>query len=388
MPINVTYPTNSPASLADFADIVDFVVVDGIVNSVQASGFTGTGTFDGMNASFNVTGTGFVLGQIGGEAYVTQGIVNTVTVIVGGVTYLTMTDVNINMSIFSPIIAADENGIDLLAIENFLQGLSYTFNLNDNADVAPAGTRIGDDALFNPRGDDVINANGGDDDIFSGSGEDTIRGGAGDDTLFGGAGFDRLEGGTGDDRLEGGNQADNLLGGAGEDLLFGGGGFDRLFGGTQDDTLYGGDVGDGVFGEQGNDRIFGQNGDDRMFGGQGNDLVDGGAGDDRMFGGAGFDTLIGSVGNDTITGNFNADTFVFADFGGGFGQDTITDFAALNQFERIDLSRVSSITNLTDLRDNHMDQVGDNVVINAGGGNTITLLDVNINDLDQTDFIF
>ncbi|MFC6583692.1 hypothetical protein [Sulfitobacter aestuariivivens] len=125
-----------------------------------------------------------------------------------------------------------------------------------------------------------------------------------------------------------------------------------------------------------------------MFGGIGNDTLDGSVGNDSLFGGAGFDTLLGGTGNDVLAGNFNADRFVFADFGGGFGQDTITDFAATNDFERIDLSRVASIVNLQDLVANHMNQVGLNVFINAGGGNTITLLNVDINDLGASDFVF
>ncbi|MFC6583690.1 hypothetical protein [Sulfitobacter aestuariivivens] len=107
-----------------------------------------------------------------------------------------------------------------------------------------------------------------------------------------------------------------------------------------------------------------------------------------LYGGAGFDTLFGDVGNDVLAGNFNADRFVFADFGGGFGRDTITDFAATNDFERIDLSRVGSIVNFADLVANHMSTLGSGVFINAGGGNTITLLNVTIGDLDAFDFVF
>ena len=127
---------------------------------------------------------------------------------------------------------------------------------------------------------------------------------------------------------------------------------------------------------------------DRFWGGTGNDLLDGGAGDDQLRGGAGFDTLVGSTGNDTLTGNFNADTFVFADFGGGFGQDTINDFDANNNFEKIDLARVSGIADFTDLVNNRMNQVGAHVVIDDGSGNTITLLNVNLGDLHGVDFLF
>ncbi|MBD3663793.1 calcium-binding protein [Sulfitobacter aestuariivivens] len=255
----------------------------------------------------------------------------------------------------------------------------------------------GADFLYGGQGADTLRGGVGNDDLAGEDGNDVLAGNAGNDTLWGGNGndwligedgFDRLFGGFGQDRLEGGLQADNLFGDAGVDTLLGGAGFDRLEGGDNNDLLYGGTEGDALFGETGNDLLYGQSGADRLFGGVGNDRLDGGTDNDRLLGGAGFDTLIGSTGNDVMAGNFNADRFVFADFGGGFGQDTITDFAATNDFERIDLSRVTTIVNLFDLLSNHTTQTGANVVIDAGGGNTITLLNVDMGDLDAFDFVF
>ena len=250
------------------------------------------------------------------------------------------------------------------------------------------------DNVYGDAGNDTLTGDAGNDRLYGGEDDDLLRGGtqedrlygeAGNDTLYGDAGFDRLEGGAGDDELHGGAQADNLFGGLGNDLMYGDAGFDRLFGGAGDDTGYGGDGTDGLFGEQGNDLLFGGADNDRFFGGTGNDTLDGGADDDLIFGGAGFDRIIGGTGNDTMSGNFNADTFVFED---GFGVDVITDFAATNNFEKIDLSGVTEIVNLFDLFTNHMSQVGSDVVIDALGGNTITLLGVNIGDLDAADFVF
>ncbi|MDF1670263.1 MAG: calcium-binding protein, partial [Roseovarius sp.] len=68
--------------------------------------------------------------------------------------------------------------------------------------------------------------------------------------------------------------------------------------------------------------------------------------------------------------------------------DVIGDFDALNVFEAIDLRSVSAITDLADLTSNHMTQTGANVVIDTGGGDSITLTGVNLGDLDSTDFIF
>ncbi|MFC6582911.1 hypothetical protein [Sulfitobacter aestuariivivens] len=89
-----------------------------------------------------------------------------------------------------------------------------------------------------------------------------------------------------------------------------------------------------------------------------------------------------------MTGGFNADTFVFSDFGTGFGQDTINDFDANNDLERIDLSDVSAIVNMFDLLSNHTSQINTNVLIDAGDGNSIVLRNVSVDDLDAEDFIF
>ncbi|MEO1151823.1 MAG: calcium-binding protein, partial [Pseudomonadota bacterium] len=72
----------------------------------------------------------------------------------------------------------------------------------------------------------------------------------------------------------------------------------------------------------------------------------------------------------------------------GFGNDVITDFDQDNAFEFIDLSGVTAITDFTDLADNHLMQVGMDTVIDDGAGNTITLIGVDIADLDASDFLF
>jgi len=84
-------------------------------------------------------------------------------------------------------------------------------------------------------------------------------------------------------------------------------------------------------------------------------------------------------------GGGGTDRFVFAD---GFGADRVRGFNANNNREDIDLSDVASITGFRDLARNHMEQVGRNVEIDAGDGNVITLLRVDIDDLGNGDFIF
>ena len=259
------------------------------------------------------------------------------------------------------------------------------------------------DVLFGEGGLDILHGDGGDDQIsggwfgdwlYGGEGNDTLRGDGGNDRLFGGNGADLLDGGTQNDTLYGGNGRDTLHGGSlndrleggiGNDVLFGEGGMDILFGNDGNDLLNGGWFNDWLYGGNGNDTIQGEGGSDRFFGGNGADLLEGGAHHDTIYGGNGADTLDGGSGNDLLSGGMNSDTFVFAN---GFGRDTISDFNGLNNLEKIDLSAVSSITDFTDLRANHMTQIGGNVVIDALSGNTITLLNVQLADLDTNDFIF
>ena len=249
---------------------------------------------------------------------------------------------------------------------------------------------IGANRMNGRDGNDTLMGEEGDDTILGGSQEDSLVGGAGNDLLRGEAGFDTLDGGDGDDVLDGGLQADRLYGRTGDDTLSGGAGQDRLFGGAGDDNLDGGDGDDRLFGHTGDDTLQGGAGNDRLFGLGGNDLLEGGDGDDTLEGGNLYDTLIGGAGDDLMTGGMHADRFVFAD---GHGDDTITDFNAANVLEKIDLSAVAAITSVADLdladpNAGAAVQVGADVVIDTGGGNSITLVGVNFADLDASDFIF
>ena len=276
-----------------------------------------------------------------------------------------------------------------------------TLDGGDGSDLLDGGQ--GYDHIMGGMGDDTVWAGASADRVYGGDGNDWISGGsnfgmtvdglwggAGNDTILGDGGFDMLDGGDGDDLLDGGDQADNLYGRDGNDELRGGQGLDRLFGGAGNDLSYGGDGNDGLFGEAGNDTLFGEAGNDRFFGGSGNDLIFGGADNDIINGGSGFDTIDGGTGNDLLYGRFNADVFVFAN---GHGQDTIGDFAALNNFERIDLRQVSAISGLDDLdllssTTGAATQSGADVLIMTGDSDWIALTDTNLSDLDANDFIF
>ena len=291
-----------------------------------------------------------------------------------------------------------------------------------------------------------------DDTVDGGAGDDVINGGNGTDTLIGGAGADTLDGGAGNDVfLVNSNSGDNsdvdiFIGGTGADVIVNNTGGDLLL--TDfDATATDGSSGDGIedidlnggslIGSTGNDSydfsggfnfleldtdqlaLSAGAGDDVVLGtsvlstfrneagpllntddisydlGAGDDIftgaiigsvddtVDGGSGNDVIDGGTGTDTLIGGVGNDILTGGAGADTFIFND---SFGDDIITDFNQSGS-DIIDFSDVANIEDFADLLANHAVQDGANVVI-SDGVDSLTLENVDLANLDASDFIF
>ena len=71
------------------------------------------------------------------------------------------------------------------------------------------------------------------------------------------------------------------------------------------------------------------------------------------------------------------------------GTDTITDFDANDANEKIDLAAVTNINSFTDLQSGGtmVQNLSGDVVI-TDGADTITLVGVNLGDLDASDFIF
>ena len=158
---------------------------------------------------------------------------------------------------------------------------------------------------------------------------------------------------------------------------------DIITGTAAKDVFKSGAGADDVQGAGGNDTLKGEAGRDKLSGDGGNDKLFGGGGNDTLKGGAGKDVLDGGKGNDKMVGGGGADTFTFSK-----GNDRITDFNAANNREKIDLSGVSSIKHFKDLKNNHLSEVGDDVLITDAGGNTLTLNGLAISDLDKGDFIF
>ncbi len=243
----------------------------------------------------------------------------------------------------------------------------------------------GNDRIISQRGADLLNGEEGDDFLSGSTGFDTINGGIGNDTIDGGIGADVITGGNGNDVISAASNNDTVDGGAGNDRINAGSGFDFVNAGSGADFVNGGGGFDTINGGSGNDLILGDIGNDVLNGNTGNDTINGGSGNDAIAGNAGADVLNGSFGNDFLSGGGGGDTFVFVF---QFGQDVIADFNFGIASEFIDLSRAFGISSFSDLVNNHLSQNGNGDAVITTGNNSITLLNVGVDDLSASDFIF
>jgi Ca2+-binding RTX toxin-like protein len=223
------------------------------------------------------------------------------------------------------------------------------------------------DVLSGGHGINCIDGMGGNDLIFGNNGDDLLRGGDGDDTFF-------FSANDGDDRMLGGN---------GWDILD----YSNLAGVVQVNQLAG-----TTTGTANNDilldtfeQVIGTAFGDVLSGGHGINSLNGGGGDDQIFANGGDDWVRGGTGSDTITLGPGNDVFSFWQ---GDGSDTVTDFVGgAGASDVIDLQFKPSVVNYAQVQ-GAMSQVGADTVINFGGGDVITLLNVNLAALHQDDFVF
>ncbi|MFN7166868.1 MAG: M10 family metallopeptidase [Pannonibacter sp.] len=243
---------------------------------------------------------------------------------------------------------------------------------------APTG---GDDVLYGTAGNDLINALAGNDTVFGLGGADRLEGGDGNDILVGEAGFDTLIGDAGNDALYGGADDDNLYGMLGNDFLYGEAGNDQLVGNEGDDRLEGGDGADALIGGAGFDTLIGDAGNDALYGGADGDNLYGMLGNDFLYGEAGNDQLVGNEGDDRLEGGDGADTFIFS-----AGNDVVVDFGIASG-DRVNVSTIAGMTSLAALQAIHT-QVGANSVFTFSAGNSITLNNVTLAQLNAAHFVF
>lgn len=231
------------------------------------------------------------------------------------------------------------------------------------------------DLVYGGMGRDHLFGGNEDDRLFGGSGSDVLRGGLGRDTLLGEDSDDRIfgeaesdiaYGGAGDDWISGGSGNDLIDGGSGRDFLGGDLGDDRLFGCGEADSLHGSFGRDVLFGGDGADQVFGGSGSDLLLGDGADDFLFGGGGTDQLFGGEGSDRLNGGLGSDTYIGGSGHDVFVFES-----GHDTVADFRTGQDRIVVDAApwSIRAALEVAEVRSG-------NLVIDFGGGNSITLRNV------------
>lgn len=103
-----------------------------------------------------------------------------------------------------------------------------------------------------------------------------------------------------------------------------------------------------------------------------------------VLGTIGNDRLTGTSGNDLLKGNGGHDTFVFAP---NFGRDTITDFGSGWRSHDVVQFSKNVFADYADVM-SHASQSGRDVVIDAGGDNSLTLKNTKVASLDKHDFQF
>ncbi len=319
----------------------------------------------------------------------------------------------------------DAGGNDTLDMSGWSYDQLLNLTISSSSDTAPSVSNIGGltGNLTLAVGTVIENAIGG-------SGDDLIYGNTANNFLVGNSGNDSLYGDDGNDEIFGSQGDDYLKGGSGDDLIVGNRGDDKMYGGSGDDTMVwnNGDGSDRMDGDSGHDTVqvngadgagdefeIRSNGDHVEFervnlgpftldirdteqlevrGQGGDDSIDasdldagqiklrlyGGDGDDTITGSEGRDYINGGNGDDLMTGGDGADTFLFRR-----GGDTITDFE--NGVDRIKISAGNEYDSWDEVVA-VATQEGNDVEIDFGGNDVLTLENFDINNLDASDFLF
>jgi Ca2+-binding RTX toxin-like protein len=270
----------------------------------------------------------------------------------------------------------------LVSIEHVVGSFAGDFIQGDDGNNELAGG-AGIDSLFGLGGDDVL---------FAGEPDRLFDGDTANNRLEGGDGNDTLTGGNGDDTLIGGNGDDSLLGNDGHDVIDGGEGVDTASFAFSDQFVVvvlsgsGSANGDGsdsltdvenVTGSALDDIIIGSDDDNRLAGDRGNDMIEGGRGADTFVGGPGDDGLSAGE-NDGV-----ADVFFFAP---DHGHDTVFQFT--DGIDKIELGGGLTFDDLS-FRFELTEEGEDSTVIEIEGGrDSITLVNMRTDGIDESDFIF
>ncbi|ESQ89090.1 hypothetical protein ABAC460_13555 [Asticcacaulis sp. AC460] len=177
---------------------------------------------------------------------------------------------------------------------------------------------------------------------LTGTADINATGNAGNNVLRDNSGINILTGGLGDDEYYVSNAGDQIVELAGEGYDFVQTEVSYSIAGTEVEYL-------GLIGDEDDDvDATGNHLDNIISGNEGNNRIDGGGGNDTLYGAGGQDRFV---------------------FGPNSGQDLIEDFRGFYEGDRIDVSAYSNGV----VHNEWVSQSGNDVVINLGGGNTITV---------------
>ena len=379
------------------------------VNTVTAVTKTGTSSDDSLMGSAVIDviyglvgndtldgglGADTLIGGLGNDTYYVDNAGDSVVELAGE-----GTDTEIaSLSVYLPV------NVESLT----LTGTAY-FGVGNALDNVITGSNAGN-LLLGGAGNDTITGGDARDAIFGESGNDSISGGGGVDYLIGGIGNDTINGGTGPDEIYGedGNdsisggsdfQTDILVGGAGNDTIDGGPAWDQMYGNAGDDTYYVSQQVDWCFEQpnEGNDTVIADSPNGFYLyanieklvlvgttpfgvGNELDNLIIGNAIGNVLLGGAGNDTLDGGAGQDILWGEAGADTFLIRK---GTGIDIIADFAPGT--DRLDVRDYGFKTTAALM--SRMTQVGADISVDLGGGDSLILMGVKMTSLGTTDLL-
>ena len=197
----------------------------------------------------------------------------------------------------------------------------------------------------------------GDDSIYSGGGDDTLIGGTGTDTLNGGAGFDTASYANASSAVQLKLwQALGQIGDAAGDRYTS---IEKIIGSAFNDSLAGSALAETFEAGNGDDLLFVGGGADAITGGDGNDTISGGGGDDKF------------------AFNFGDDHDRITDFIAGAGTDDVIELIGFG----VDFDTFQEVFDAAT-------QQGDDLLIDLGDGDALTLLDTDKGDLHEDDFLF
>ena len=285
------------------------------------------------------------------------------------------------------------DGVDAAFYTLAEEGVTLDLALGGTGGEAAGDTFSSIEWVFGSAFDDDITGDAGANNLFGGAGNDILNGDDGNDRIQGGDGDDTIDGGDGVDTIFGQDGNDTLSGGAGNDFFFGSDGGDSFDGGADFDTVSYLASSSGIITDLGGtgsggdatgdsyvniERLLATNFDDFVQGGAGNETLQGLGGNDTIGGGAGADSLFGGAGVDTFLYDTTVDgADVISDFrGGSLGDEVIVltdNNPSFDSFAEV----LAAAT-----------QVGNNVIIDFGGGNTLTLANYNLTHLNETAFQF